>query len=250
MKPCLPCRPVRRVCLRAAAVCPGFLLHVPAAWRDAAPRPGVGGHARAGSPGPAQPPAPGPAIRSRCRAGTAQVHRTTAACRASTADRASPSRAGQRQHRRRRATPPSPPRAAGRRRPARSRRPHAAAADRATCRAAASTTGARPRDRARLPLPPPVRLVFEDGKTDLTPADEAAIQDLARAIPAPAADSVNVLAYAAGKPDDPSTARRLSLSRGLAVRSVLLASGVPSAADLRARAGLRPRRTDRRTGSS
>jgi outer membrane protein OmpA-like peptidoglycan-associated protein len=80
-----------------------------------------------------------------------------------------------------------------------------------------------------LPLPPPVRLVFEAGKTDLTPADEAAIQDLARAIPTPAADSVNVVAYAAGKPDDPSTARRLSLSRGLAVRSVLLASGVPSA---------------------
>ena len=80
-----------------------------------------------------------------------------------------------------------------------------------------------------LPLPPTVRLVFEAGKADLTPADEAAIQDLARAIPAPAADSVSVLAYAAGKPDDPSTARRLSLSRGLAVRSVLLASGVPSA---------------------
>lgn len=79
-----------------------------------------------------------------------------------------------------------------------------------------------------LPLPPPVRLVFEAGKSDLTPADEAAIQDLARAIPTPAADSVNVLAYAAGKPDDPSTARRLSLSRGLAVRTVLLASGIPS----------------------
>jgi outer membrane protein OmpA-like peptidoglycan-associated protein len=80
-----------------------------------------------------------------------------------------------------------------------------------------------------LPLPPTVRLVFEAGKADLTPADAAAIQDLARAIPAPAADSVSVLAYAAGKPDDPSTARRLSLSRGLAVRSVLLASGIPSA---------------------
>jgi outer membrane protein OmpA-like peptidoglycan-associated protein len=74
-----------------------------------------------------------------------------------------------------------------------------------------------------------VRLVFEEGKTDLTPADEAAVRDLARAIPAPAADSISVIAYAAGKPDDPSTARRVSLSRGLAVRSVLLASGVPSA---------------------
>jgi outer membrane protein OmpA-like peptidoglycan-associated protein len=80
-----------------------------------------------------------------------------------------------------------------------------------------------------LPLPPTVQLVFEAGKADLTPADAAAIQDLARAIPAPAADSVSVTAYAAGKSDDPSTARRLSLSRGLAVRSVLMASGVPSA---------------------
>ncbi len=80
-----------------------------------------------------------------------------------------------------------------------------------------------------LPLPPPVRVVFEEGKADLTPADEDAIRGLARSIPAPTADSVNVVAYAAGKPDDPSTARRLSLSRGLAVRSVLLATGVPSA---------------------
>lgn len=82
---------------------------------------------------------------------------------------------------------------------------------------------------SRAPLPPPVRLLFEDGKADLTPADEAAIRDLAHAIPTPEADSVNVVAYTAGKPDDPSTARRLSLTRGLAVRSVLLASGVPSA---------------------
>lgn len=74
-----------------------------------------------------------------------------------------------------------------------------------------------------------MRLVFEAGKADLTPADEAAIQGLARSIPALQVESVNVVAYAAGKPDDPSTARRLSLSRGIAVRSVLLASGVPSA---------------------
>ena len=78
-------------------------------------------------------------------------------------------------------------------------------------------------------LPPPVRLVFDGGQTDLTPADEAEIRDLARSIPVPQANSVNVVAYAAGKPDDPSTARRLSLSRGMAVRSVLLDSGVPSA---------------------
>ena len=80
-----------------------------------------------------------------------------------------------------------------------------------------------------VPLPAPVRLVFEEGQAELTPVNEAAIMVLAKEIPTPEADSVNVLAYAAGKPDDPSTARRLSLSRGMAVRSVLLANGVPSA---------------------
>ena len=80
-----------------------------------------------------------------------------------------------------------------------------------------------------VPLPPPVRLVFETGTTDLTAGNEAAVRNLAHAIPAPEGSSVNVVAYAAGKPDDPSTARRVSLSRGMAVRSVLMDSGVPSA---------------------
>jgi outer membrane protein OmpA-like peptidoglycan-associated protein len=70
--------------------------------------------------------------------------------------------------------------------------------------------------------------VFEGGKADLTPGDEAVIRGLARSIPAPQSNSINVVAYAAGKPDDPSTARRLSLSRGMAVRTVLMDSGVPS----------------------
>jgi outer membrane protein OmpA-like peptidoglycan-associated protein len=38
-----------------------------------------------------------------------------------------------------------------------------------------------------------------------------------------------VSAFAAGTPEDPSTARRVALSRALAVRSVLIAEGVPSA---------------------
>jgi outer membrane protein OmpA-like peptidoglycan-associated protein len=90
-----------------------------------------------------------------------------------------------------------------------------------------STTIAAPAPISQ-PLPPPVRLLFEAGTTDLTPVDEAAIRELAHAIPTPDSSSINVLAYAAGKPDDASTARRLSLSRGMAVRSVLLANGVPS----------------------
>lgn len=90
-----------------------------------------------------------------------------------------------------------------------------------------STTVAAPAPEP-LPFPPTVRLLFDNGNAELSPADEARIRDLARAIPAPASSSVNVVAYAAGKPDDPSTARRLSLSRGLAVRAVLLETGIPS----------------------
>jgi hypothetical protein len=52
---------------------------------------------------------------------------------------------------------------------------------------------------------------------------------LAEAAPPGDATTFNVLAYAPGKPDDPSTARRISLSRAMAVRSALVASGVPSA---------------------
>jgi outer membrane protein OmpA-like peptidoglycan-associated protein len=92
----------------------------------------------------------------------------------------------------------------------------------------ASTTKPAPTPSA-LPLPPPVRVTFEEGKADLSPQDEAAIMVLAHEIPSTTSSSINVIAYAAGKPDDPSTARRLSLSRGMAVRSVLLSSGVPSA---------------------
>ena len=40
--------------------------------------------------------------------------------------------------------------------------------------------------------------------------------------------SFNVVAYAAGTPGDPSTARRLSLSRALVVRGALISSGISS----------------------
>ena len=65
-------------------------------------------------------------------------------------------------------------------------------------------------------------------------------------------DSFNVMAYAAGTPEDPSTPRRLSLSRALAVRRVLMADGVASARiyRARARAARRWRRRPRRTAST
>ena len=49
-----------------------------------------------------------------------------------------------------------------------------------------------------------------------------------KTVPAGDGTSFNVVAYAAGTPGDPSTARRLSLARALAVRSALMANGVGS----------------------
>ncbi|MDR3532939.1 MAG: OmpA family protein [Rhodopila sp.] len=74
-----------------------------------------------------------------------------------------------------------------------------------------------------------LRLTFAAGESDLSPDSMASIQALAAAAPAGDATSFNVLAYAPGKPDDPSTARRVSLSRAMAVRSALIADGVASA---------------------
>jgi outer membrane protein OmpA-like peptidoglycan-associated protein len=74
-----------------------------------------------------------------------------------------------------------------------------------------------------------LRLGFASGQSDLTPESVASIKRLASATPPGDAASFNVLAYAPGSPDDPSTARRVSLSRAMAVRSALVANGVPSA---------------------
>jgi outer membrane protein OmpA-like peptidoglycan-associated protein len=94
------------------------------------------------------------------------------------------------------------------------------------------------------PAPPPVsangittatptssglRLIFASGQSDLSSDSVASIKKLADATPQTDATTFNVLAYAPGKPDDPSTARRTSLSRAMAVRSALVADGVPSA---------------------
>jgi outer membrane protein OmpA-like peptidoglycan-associated protein len=72
-----------------------------------------------------------------------------------------------------------------------------------------------------------LQLTFSATETDLSPASVEAIKQVAGSEAAGTA-TYNVLAYAAGSPNDPSAARRLSLSRALAVRSALMADGVPS----------------------
>jgi outer membrane protein OmpA-like peptidoglycan-associated protein len=73
-----------------------------------------------------------------------------------------------------------------------------------------------------------LRVTFGAGQSDLSPASAAAIKSIVQSAPAGDSTSFNVMAYAAGTPEDPSTARRLSLARALAVRSALMAGGVTS----------------------
>jgi len=77
------------------------------------------------------------------------------------------------------------------------------------------------------PIPNGLRVTFGKDRADLNLAAVAAIREIAaQAKGRPGA--LDVTAYAAGSPDDPSTPRRLSLSRALAVRAVLLHEGIES----------------------
>ena len=76
------------------------------------------------------------------------------------------------------------------------------------------------------PLPGGLRLTFGAGRADLNPAGEASLRALVR--PPASGASYSLTSYAAGTPEDPSTARRLSLSRALTVRSVLISAGAAS----------------------
>jgi len=69
---------------------------------------------------------------------------------------------------------------------------------------------------------------FGASKADLNPATNDALRKIAGEVKADPAIDLNVLAYAAGNADDPSTPRRLSLSRALAARAVLISEGIVS----------------------
>lgn len=74
-----------------------------------------------------------------------------------------------------------------------------------------------------------LRLTFASGESVLKPDSTASIKELAAAAPSGDQTTFNVLAYAPGAPDDPSTARRVSLARAMAVRGALVADGIASA---------------------
>jgi hypothetical protein len=73
-----------------------------------------------------------------------------------------------------------------------------------------------------------MRVTFETASTTLTPGDLAAIKRFAAAGTGNDIITFDVVAHATGKADDPSVARRLSLSRALAVRAALTAEGIAS----------------------
>lgn len=101
---------------------------------------------------------------------------------------------------------------------------------------------AEPQPNSAAPPPPAVvdrssspasstslRISFEPEQSSLSPESTASIKQLAASVPSSVDSTFSVQAYAPGKADDPSTARRVSLSRAMAVRSALVADGVPSA---------------------
>jgi outer membrane protein OmpA-like peptidoglycan-associated protein len=73
-----------------------------------------------------------------------------------------------------------------------------------------------------------LRVTFAAGQSDLSPSSADAIRHLVAAAPSGSTPTFNVVAYAAAVPDDASAARRLSLSRALAVRNALMADGMAS----------------------
>jgi len=75
------------------------------------------------------------------------------------------------------------------------------------------------------PLPTGIRVTFGSGSSDLNPATAEALRRVARDSPG---GVFTVTAFTPGKPEDPSTPRRLSLDRALAARSLLINEGIPS----------------------
>jgi len=80
-----------------------------------------------------------------------------------------------------------------------------------------------------------VRVQFPVGATDLPEGAQRDLDGLAQKLKSNEQSRLQLVAYAAGGPDEANQARRLSLSRALAVRTYLIAQGVPnSRMDVRA----------------
>lgn len=74
-------------------------------------------------------------------------------------------------------------------------------------------------------IPSGIRVTFGATSADINVITDFALRHLARMSPH---GNFTITAFASGVPDDPSTPRRLSLSRALAARSLLMSEGIPS----------------------
>jgi len=79
-----------------------------------------------------------------------------------------------------------------------------------------------------LPNAKGVRLIFGTNSSDLNPAMQIALADIATKLKTAPDLHVTITAFAPGTPQDPSTSRRLSLSRALAARAALIHAGIES----------------------
>lgn len=79
-------------------------------------------------------------------------------------------------------------------------------------------------------IPNGIRLTFGAGRPEMNQKTADAVRALAAAIAAKgqAAATFTITSLASGNPDDTSSARRLSLARGLSARSLLIGEGVAS----------------------
>lgn len=88
---------------------------------------------------------------------------------------------------------------------------------------------------------PPVTISFAEGSPEIPDSAKPLLDEMAGRLAADQAMRVQLLAYARDKPDDASQARRLSLSRALAVRAYLIARGLAGTRmDVRALGGAAP----------
>ena len=88
-------------------------------------------------------------------------------------------------------------------------------------------TAALPRARAPADEDEALRVVFSGSSSRLTEEGESGLRDLVQSV-AETESRIQLKAFAAGSANRPSTARRLSLSRALAVRSFLIEQGMRS----------------------
>ena len=122
------------------------------------------------------------------------------------------------------AKPPPPPAPAAPAKPVPTPKPAPAPAPAAKPQVASAPTAPAP----AAPSAGTIQLLFGSGEADLTEDAKKTLSGVAQTLKADDNARLQLMAFAAGAENEASMARRLSLSRALAVRSYLIAEGVRS----------------------